>query len=460
MEFVRGIPADLDDDEFFDPSINNLLILDDLFSETGKDERITDLFTEGSHHRSLSVISINQNLYGKSDISQRRNSQYIVLYKCPVDQTPVMTLARQMYPGHTQKFMTAFEKATKQPYGHLVVDLKPFTPEGQRLKYGIPKSSSTDQNTEWQIPPQWKSITEEVSPATCSSVGVQTVDTKATDKGRACDDCGQLFDTVHDVQRHIKNGRCPEKVTERKRETSPETMRMRQETPRAAIGPQPEMERVVSQNVSCDDCGLILTDIHRLQTHVKHWCPTGNEEEEEIMEEGSDGDITDTESYDDEYVKTVKHGEQDTAVTDSDDDDKYVQTVKYGGEDVAPPINPEVEKWRRHFQRMAEGKIRPNHKGHWIVEDLQQGSGRENQTLQLVTPVAQHIAIAESMLKREKEIANGRLGARKRKRRTPVSRDITIADVKGKSATTLPGVRKRMKRKKDFSMRPPGIPAH
>ena len=30
------------------------------------------------------------------------------------------------------------------------------------------------------------------------------------DKGQACDDCGLLFDSVHDVQRHMKNGWCPE----------------------------------------------------------------------------------------------------------------------------------------------------------------------------------------------------------------------------------------------------------
>jgi len=58
VEFIKGIP-DLKDDDFYNPRMNNLLILDDLFSEAGKDKRITDLFTEGSHHISLSVISIN-----------------------------------------------------------------------------------------------------------------------------------------------------------------------------------------------------------------------------------------------------------------------------------------------------------------------------------------------------------------------------------------------------------------
>ena len=55
VEFIQGIPTNLDDDDYFDPQINNLLILDDLFHESGKDKRITDLFTEGSHHRSLTI---------------------------------------------------------------------------------------------------------------------------------------------------------------------------------------------------------------------------------------------------------------------------------------------------------------------------------------------------------------------------------------------------------------------
>ena len=62
-EFVHGIPGNLDKDEFINPKICNLLVCDDLMSSFSKDPRVTDLFTEGSHHRNLSVIAINQNLY-------------------------------------------------------------------------------------------------------------------------------------------------------------------------------------------------------------------------------------------------------------------------------------------------------------------------------------------------------------------------------------------------------------
>jgi len=51
---------------------------------------------------------------------------------------------------------------------------------------------------------------------------------------------------------------------------------------------------------------------------------------------------------------------------------------------------------------MAEGKIRPNHKGHWIEEEIQVGGQPEEPTLKLVTPVARDIELAKSELKKEK----------------------------------------------------------
>jgi len=95
VHFIQSIPPDLDDDDYCDPRINNLLILDDLFTEAGKDKRITDLFTEESRHRSLSVISINQNLFGNKDPIQRRNCHYLILFNNPVDKQSVITLRKK-----------------------------------------------------------------------------------------------------------------------------------------------------------------------------------------------------------------------------------------------------------------------------------------------------------------------------------------------------------------------------
>lgn len=218
VEFIQGIPNDLDDDDYFDPRMNNLLILDDLFSESGKDKRITELFTEGSHHRSLSVISINQNLFGTKDPTQRRNCHYMVLFNNPIDKQSVMTLARQMYPGQCDILLKQFVKATKYPYGHLLVDLKPFTPEHQRLKC-IRQNSPNSEATS-HVTPQ-ETIKEEVVPkVNHSSSDVQSdqivdlAEPTMTEKMNSCDDCGLLFDTPHDVQRHVKRGWCMENKEE------------------------------------------------------------------------------------------------------------------------------------------------------------------------------------------------------------------------------------------------------
>ena len=117
--------------------MRNLVILDDLMTSSAKDPRMNELFTEGSHHRNLSVIALNQNLYFNKDPTQRRNCHYLVLFNNPVDQQPVMTLARQMYPGNHQHLVRRFKEATSKPYGYMVIDLKPFTHEHQRLRTDI-----------------------------------------------------------------------------------------------------------------------------------------------------------------------------------------------------------------------------------------------------------------------------------------------------------------------------------
>ena len=243
VEFIQGIPQDLDDDGYFDSRINNLLVLDDIFSTAGKDQRITDLFTEGSHHRSLSVISINQNLFGNKDPTQRRNCHYLVLFNNPVDKQSVMVLGRQMYPDRSNYFMKHFAKATKHPYGYLMIDLKPFTPESKRLKCSSAIKILTNQNAE----PGTETIKEgQVPTSHHSAVGTQTNHIVEQDKtpdyfentsepimdntGQACDDCGQLFDTVHDVQRHVKSGWCPENREQKKRKHEEENDSEQDET--------------------------------------------------------------------------------------------------------------------------------------------------------------------------------------------------------------------------------------
>ena len=139
IEFVKGIPESLENDSYLDVDKRNLIVIDDQMIEAGKDNRIVNLFTKGSHHRNLSVIYIVQNLFhqGKGNRSISLNSHYLVLFKNPRDKLQILTLAKQMYPGSTDFFLKQYEKAVRRPYGYLFEDLRPTATDRCRLQTNV-----------------------------------------------------------------------------------------------------------------------------------------------------------------------------------------------------------------------------------------------------------------------------------------------------------------------------------
>jgi hypothetical protein len=108
-------------------------------AQTGKDKRISDLFTKVSHHRNLSIIYIVQNFFhqGKEMRKICLNAHYIMLFKSPRYKQQISMLARQVNPGKVQEFMKSYEDATSRPHGFLMLDLKPTTDDQQRLKTNV-----------------------------------------------------------------------------------------------------------------------------------------------------------------------------------------------------------------------------------------------------------------------------------------------------------------------------------
>ena len=139
IEFVKGIPPPLEQDSYFQVNKRNLIVFDDQMIDAGKDQRIVNLFTRGSHHRNLSVIYIVQNLFhqGKGSRSISLNSHYLVLFKNPRDKLQVLTLAKQMYPGRTDFFLKQYEGAVRRPFGYLLIDLKTTTQDDCRLRTNV-----------------------------------------------------------------------------------------------------------------------------------------------------------------------------------------------------------------------------------------------------------------------------------------------------------------------------------
>jgi len=144
IEFIKGLKEELYDS--LNASNRNLVILDDQMSLAGDSKILSKLFTDGSHHRNLSIIYIVQNLFhqGRSHRTVSLNSQYIILFKNPRDKGQLSTLSRSMYGQKSGRFLLdVFDDATKQPFGYLVIDLRPESEDESRLSSCIFRGEDT-----------------------------------------------------------------------------------------------------------------------------------------------------------------------------------------------------------------------------------------------------------------------------------------------------------------------------
>lgn len=129
IEFVRGFPKKYEDGE--------LLVIDDMMNSLN--DKISELFTTGSHHRSVNVILILQNLFPRCRVMRdiSLNTHYVILFKNNRDVNQVMCFARQAFPQNMKYFMDSYKKATSGLYKYLVVDLHPNSPDELRLRESL-----------------------------------------------------------------------------------------------------------------------------------------------------------------------------------------------------------------------------------------------------------------------------------------------------------------------------------
>lgn len=154
--------------------------------------------------------------YYNKDPTQRRNCHYMVLFNNPMDKQQILTLSRQMYPENPQHLLRHFKEATSKPYGYLLIDLKPTTSEYLRMRTNIMntiKPKSTERLDHFrESRPNTPTCEEAVhqpkrksKPSRTTTAWFHNIQIESEEKP-SCDDCGLVFENVHDLQRHVKNG--------------------------------------------------------------------------------------------------------------------------------------------------------------------------------------------------------------------------------------------------------------
>lgn len=134
IELFNGVPTKADITER--PS-NMLLILDDLITDI--DPKFLEvLYTRGSHHWNVSVITVTQNLFDRNIKVARINSHYIILMNNPQGMMQIKTLGSHLFPGKTKYFLESYNNAVEnQNFGYLVINMKPNIRDDYKLTTNI-----------------------------------------------------------------------------------------------------------------------------------------------------------------------------------------------------------------------------------------------------------------------------------------------------------------------------------
>lgn len=137
IEYTRNLTDYAELMESFNPSDTNLLVLDDQMNE-GKNNAnaFGNLFTKGSHHRSITIIYMMQNLFekGGSNRTINLNSHYLVMFKNPRDARQSHVLGCQMYPKNPRFLSQVFDDATySKPHTYLLLDYRQETDSKLRV---------------------------------------------------------------------------------------------------------------------------------------------------------------------------------------------------------------------------------------------------------------------------------------------------------------------------------------
>jgi hypothetical protein len=117
----------------------HVIVLDDLMERIVKSEDTQNMFTKYCHHYNITVIFLTQNVFARGPCARTisLNTHVLIIFANKRDESQSLHLAKQLYPGETKMFMEAYEDATSQAFGYLVIDCNPVSPREIKLRTHI-----------------------------------------------------------------------------------------------------------------------------------------------------------------------------------------------------------------------------------------------------------------------------------------------------------------------------------
>lgn len=138
LEFHEGLPSTEKvkslDDGFF-----HVIVLDDLMEYIIKSIETQSLFAKYCHHYNVTAIFLTQNIFAQGPCARtiNINTHILVIFANKRDESQALNLGKQLYPHSSKTFMEAYEDATSEAHGYLVVDCDPKSPRDIKLRTNI-----------------------------------------------------------------------------------------------------------------------------------------------------------------------------------------------------------------------------------------------------------------------------------------------------------------------------------
>lgn len=126
LTFHEGVPNAETVKEMYDGKFH-IIVLDDLMEYIIKSVDTQSLFTKFCHHYNMTAIFLTQNVFAQGPCARTisLNTHILVLFANKRDESQCLYLGRQLYPGNVKAFVEAYNDATSEQFGYLVVDCDP-----------------------------------------------------------------------------------------------------------------------------------------------------------------------------------------------------------------------------------------------------------------------------------------------------------------------------------------------
>jgi hypothetical protein len=139
ITFIEGLPDEIVKPGFFDKTLINYCIIDDLHLDPGTGKHVAQLFCNIGRHNNTTVIYITQNLFFKHPAGRdiRLNAKILICFKNPQDRLQLNTIGRQIYPTKMAFFQSAVDECLKRKYGYVCLNLSQNIDDKYRIQTAI-----------------------------------------------------------------------------------------------------------------------------------------------------------------------------------------------------------------------------------------------------------------------------------------------------------------------------------